>query len=588
MAMGAVMVVVALAMVGDYDTRFQTAIANDLPGFLVNPTGDLEETDGVRDELAGLRGACRRDRRRRRAARSPARTPAGAASACRCSAPRPDFTGNQQWFNTPGGRPLTLRGLRGRVVLVDFWTYTCINCIRTLPYLKAWDERYRDEGLTIVGVHTPEFPFERDAGNVATRSSRTGSATRSPRTTTTRPGTPTANQYWPAKYLIDAQGRVRYAHFGEGEYEETEAAIRELLAEAGQRPGAPAPRRAVERLSGGDDAGELPRRAARRAVRQRADRPRLRDFELPAAGLPDDSLAYGGTWRIGLDGATAVGGARARHRLRRRAASSSCSAHAAAGRATVRVLLDGRPLPDALAGSDVRRRRRHHPRAAALPPRRPATRRAPPPHARTRARRVRLRLHLRMSAAAATIGPHGRPGRSPHRARRRRRADDRRGRRALPRARRLRGATAADGLEALRLADESRPRPGRARPDAARLDGLEVLRRLREGEGGRTPVILLTAKGEQDDGSSACAAAPTTTSSSPSRRASWSPASTRCCDASARPATTPSRCPSTASRSTPAAAASPSTATRSRSASASSTCSHFLASIPARCSRATS
>ena len=78
----------------------------------------------------------------------------------------PDFTGTQRWFNTPGDKPLDLAGLRGRVVLIDFWTYTCINCIRTLPYVKAWDKRYRGDGLTIVGVHTPEFGFEHEAGNV--------------------------------------------------------------------------------------------------------------------------------------------------------------------------------------------------------------------------------------------------------------------------------------------------------------------------------------------------------------------------------------------------------------------------------------
>ena len=136
----------------------------------------------------------------------------------------------------PGDRPLTLNGLRGRVVLVDFWTYSCINCIRTLPYLKAWDERYRKDGLTIVGVHTPEFPFEREAGNVAgSDRHRTGSTIRSPRTTNTATWNAYANQYWPAEYFIDAQGRVRYAHFGEGEYGEKEQVIRELLAEAGKQ-----------------------------------------------------------------------------------------------------------------------------------------------------------------------------------------------------------------------------------------------------------------------------------------------------------------------------------------------------------------
>ena len=102
----------------------------------------------------------------------------------------PDFAGNDRWFNS---KPLTLAGLRGRVVLVDFWTYTCINCIRTLPHLSAWDKAYRDEGLTIVGVHSPEFTLRADAGNVARGDrSRTASATRSRRTTSWPPGTPGA------------------------------------------------------------------------------------------------------------------------------------------------------------------------------------------------------------------------------------------------------------------------------------------------------------------------------------------------------------------------------------------------------------
>ena len=138
--------------------------------------------------------------------------------------------------------------LRGRVVLVDFWTYTCINCIRTFPYLKAWDARYRDQGLTIVGVHTPEFAFERKDSNVSASIGRQG--LRYPVVQDNEYGTWNAfgNQAWPAKYLIDARGRVRYAHIGEGEYEETEAAIRALLSEAGDRTlGAAAqPRGAIE------------------------------------------------------------------------------------------------------------------------------------------------------------------------------------------------------------------------------------------------------------------------------------------------------------------------------------------------------
>src|SRR4051794_5403752 len=147
MATGVVMIVVALAMLDGVDTRFQTAIAQHLPSVLVNPTAGLEKSGGTEEALAAVRGHDRR----------PKLDVLGEA---------PDFTGNQRWFNTAGDRPLSLAQLRGKVVLVDFWTYTCINCIRTLPYLKALDARYRKDGLVIVGVHTPEFPFEKDASNV--------------------------------------------------------------------------------------------------------------------------------------------------------------------------------------------------------------------------------------------------------------------------------------------------------------------------------------------------------------------------------------------------------------------------------------
>ena len=118
----------------------------------------------------------------------------------------PDFAGNGRWFNTPGDAPLDLKGLRGRVVLIDFWTYTCINCLRTMPYLRAWDGSYRDRGLTIVGVHTPEFAFERDSANVeraiADNRLRYPVAQDNDFATWRAWG----NQYWPAKYLIDARG----------------------------------------------------------------------------------------------------------------------------------------------------------------------------------------------------------------------------------------------------------------------------------------------------------------------------------------------------------------------------------------------
>lgn len=142
----------------------------------------------------------------------------------------PEFTGIEQWLNSP---PLTMAQLRGKVVLVDFWTYACINCLRTLPHVNRWAESYRDQGLVVVGVHTPEFAFERSTRNLQTAMQRFG--VKHPVAQDNRYATWKAyeNQYWPAKYLMDARGHIRYKHFGEGRYEETEAAIRALLAARG-------------------------------------------------------------------------------------------------------------------------------------------------------------------------------------------------------------------------------------------------------------------------------------------------------------------------------------------------------------------
>ena len=136
---------------------------------------------------------------------------------------RRSFAASTLWLNTPGGKALSLAGLRGRVVLVDFWTYSCINCLRTLPHLKAWDRAYRKAGLTIVGVHSPEFAFERVPDNVRSAVQRLG--VRYPVALDNDFATWRAysNQYWPAKYLIDRTGRIRYDHYGEGDYDETEA-----------------------------------------------------------------------------------------------------------------------------------------------------------------------------------------------------------------------------------------------------------------------------------------------------------------------------------------------------------------------------
>jgi cytochrome c biogenesis protein CcdA/thiol-disulfide isomerase/thioredoxin len=302
-ATGLVMIAVAVLMAAELDIRFENEIADSLPAVLVNPSKDLEEADATRDRLTDLRGG-----REGTVAEAAAEARPGARLPVLGEAP--EIQGTERWFNTPGGRPLSLRSLRGRVVLIDFWTYSCINCLRTLPELKAWDARYRSAGLTIIGLHAPEFPFERDAGNVGRAIARNG--LRYPVAQDNEFATWSAygNQYWPAKYLIDSRGRVRYAHFGEGEYDKTERAIRALLAEAGHdRLGAHASARVETPVAGATPESYLGAERAERFLNGALE-PGVRRFDLPggaAAALPRDHLAYEGPWRIDQSHATAAG-----------------------------------------------------------------------------------------------------------------------------------------------------------------------------------------------------------------------------------------------------------------------------------------
>jgi len=145
----------------------------------------------------------------------------------------PPLDGIGPWFNT---KPLTRDQLKGKVVVIDFWTYSCINCLRSIPYVKAWAEKYRDDGLVVIGVHAPEFAFEREPANVAKAIKDLGITYPVALDNDYVLWRALDNHYWPAHYFVDAQGRVRYHHFGEGEYAMSERVIRQLLAEAGHAP----------------------------------------------------------------------------------------------------------------------------------------------------------------------------------------------------------------------------------------------------------------------------------------------------------------------------------------------------------------
>ncbi len=188
-------------------------------------------TGGIEQALVGrLAGKSPNNSGAMMAAGGAMKASAKAAGALPIEGNLPPLDGAVQWLNSP---PLTAQALKGKVVLVDFWTYSCINCLRTLPYVKAWAEKYRDQGLVVIGVHAPEFAFERDVGNVTKAMKDLGITYPVAIDNDYKIWRAFNNEYWPAHYFADAQGRIRYHHFGEGEYAESERVIQQLLREAG-------------------------------------------------------------------------------------------------------------------------------------------------------------------------------------------------------------------------------------------------------------------------------------------------------------------------------------------------------------------
>lgn len=138
----------------------------------------------------------------------------------------PNFAGISNWFNSA---PLSMASLRGKVVLVDFWTYGCVNCVNTLPHVTALYAKYKDKGLVVVGVHTPEFPFERSASNVQAALKRHGISYPVAQDNESHTWNAYHNQYWPAQYIIDRSGKIVFQHDGEGQYEQMDRTIQQLL-----------------------------------------------------------------------------------------------------------------------------------------------------------------------------------------------------------------------------------------------------------------------------------------------------------------------------------------------------------------------
>lgn len=219
---GLLMILTAIGIFFNVDRKFQTLILNTFPQYGVGLT-KLEDNDLIRKQLNGNSENATKNKDIGKPMFN-LLGPKGVKA--------PEFIPAGAWFNS---KPLTVESLKGKVVIIDFWTYSCINCQRTLPYLKAWNEKYKDKGLVIIGVHSPEFEFEKNEKNVS-RAIKDFNLTypivQDNNFTTWRAY---KNRYWPAKYFIDKDGFVRFSHFGEGAYDESEKVIQELLKETGTK-----------------------------------------------------------------------------------------------------------------------------------------------------------------------------------------------------------------------------------------------------------------------------------------------------------------------------------------------------------------
>jgi cytochrome c biogenesis protein CcdA/thiol-disulfide isomerase/thioredoxin len=246
----------------------------------------------------------------------------------------PDFTGVSQWLNTDA---LSLDALRGKVVLIDFWTYSCINCLRTLPHLEKWDKQYRSKGLVIVGVHTPEFAFEHDVGNVRAAVEKLGVRYPVALDNDYKTWNAYSNEFWPAEYLLDQEGRVRHIHYGEGEYEKTEQDIR-LLLRAGGSAALPTPVREHDATPAGDITPEsyLGYFRIERYSGSQLSADVERDYRLPTS-LARDHFAYDGKWTVESERIVAGDGARLRLHFHARQVNLVLG-----GKGLVGVVVDGR------------------------------------------------------------------------------------------------------------------------------------------------------------------------------------------------------------------------------------------------------
>ena len=339
---GVIMILTAVLIYFNLDKTISADLLNYFPSYS-NALNNFESSGLIKNDLSNLRGNTNST------LNLPNQTSSDQASLLNTNQPEVELTGITNWLNSP---PLTLSQLKGKVVLIDFWTYTCINCIRTLPHIESWYQQFKDKGFVVIGVHTPEFEFEHNTANVAAAIKQYGITYPVAQDNNYATWNAYNNQYWPAEYLIDAKGVIRRVNFGEGDYENMQQAIVELLKEAGQNVSGvkttmpdetPVEQTSPETYVG---SARMQYEYPDGVVGQGDQTFKLYD------DLPVNSFSFGGEWQVDSESSTTVSSSEIEYNFTGNEVYLVMNP-AATGASTVKVLLDGKTISAAQAGTDV-------------------------------------------------------------------------------------------------------------------------------------------------------------------------------------------------------------------------------------------
>lgn len=338
---GIVMIATAIIIAFNYDTVLEAKLLNYFPSYS-QFLNNLEGNSAVTNQLNSLKQ------------QQSVQSTSGTSGLFNANYPAPGFVGIDTWFDLNGQQVPTIANLKGKVVLVDFWTYTCINCIRTLPHVTSWYDKYKNDGFVVIGVHTPEFQFEHDTQNVLSAIQRFGIHYPVAQDNEYATWNAYNNQYWPAEYLIDKNGTIRRTEFGEGEYDKMELAIQTLLKDAGKKVSS-----TLENMPDQTPTGQISPETYLGSKRMQYYFPngslpnQTKNFALES-NPPTDSYSLGGNWTISDEEAVAGSGAVLSYHFQADKVYIILRPSAAGSTGTVKVWLDGKLIGSAVAGVDVK------------------------------------------------------------------------------------------------------------------------------------------------------------------------------------------------------------------------------------------